>query len=347
MLKINNSPQQSREINRKINKIFEETNINPTPMNYLVWYHFFLGENQALVEAIKQLSKGAKSFNDYMGVRLYERFIEAPHTEKSDDYDFAVKKFIDDMLFKAKNLNTGMTDQSQLISDLTKDLTETKLAKKELESIAQSIVEAATIMQQNTEAFNAEVQSGSEEVKQLKKQLDEARKDALTDDLTQIGNRKAFNNLIQDLTLHHRHSPEPLCLILSDIDHFKSFNDTYGHPVGDSVLRYYAKILQHGATEKERVCRYGGEEFAILLRNTSLDEATQRAEQIRQNIESARLTLKDSSEPIKPITASFGISFFHGEEDDIETFINRADQSLYEAKEAGRNTVRDEMFNNL
>ena len=113
------------------------------------------------------------------------------------------------------------------------------------------------------------------------------------------------------------------------------------------MLRYYAKILQQDLTAKERVCRYGGEEFAILLRDTSLDEATQRAEKIRQNIENARLTLKDSSEPLKPITASFGISFFHGEEDSIDGFVKRADESLYAAKEAGRNTVLNEMLMDL
>lgn len=346
MLKLDNSPQQSRDIQRKINKIFEETDINPTPMNYLVWYHFFLGENRELVAEIKALAKGAKSFNDRMGIRLYEQFIEEPSSQEEEKYDYAVKKFVDNILYKMTDLNEGMNNKSQQIGSYAKDLKGAKLSKKDIDSIAQSILETAEKMQQSTAEFHEEIQNNTEEVRQLKKQLDAARKEALTDDLTQIGNRKAFNSLIQDLTLHHRHTPEPLCLIMTDIDHFKSFNDTYGHPVGDSVLRYYAKVLTQGSGPNEQVCRYGGEEFAILLRNVSIDEATQRAEQIRQNIADVRLTLKDSSEPIRQITASFGIAFFHGEHDDMETFIERADKSLYAAKESGRNTVVHEMMLN-
>jgi len=339
MIKVKNSPEKSLEIYQKIATIFEEVKINPTPLNYVVWYHYFLGENTDLSNEINALRDGAKSYTDRLGFRLYEQFIEESESSEQQEYDYAVRKFVNSMLHKMNSFSKDVNAQSLQIGTFAKDLKNPLLQSEELETIAEEILSAANMIQNSTEEIQNEVQNSSEEVYLLKKQLDEARAEALTDDLTQIGNRKAFNTTIQDLTLEFSQTEESLCLIMTDIDHFKKFNDTYGHPVGDSVLRYFANIMKKETNENETVCRYGGEEFAIILKNTTLEEAAERAEQIRQQLEETRLTLKGSTEPIKKITASFGVSYFNTEEDDIESFIERADKSLYAAKEAGRNTV--------
>ena len=339
MIKTKSTPEKSREVYSKVNKIFEETQIHPSPLNYVVWYHYFLGENKALIDEINQLPKGAKSYNDRLGNRLYEEFIEQSDSKEAQEYDYAVKKFFDNIIYQMNDFSQGVQTQSNKIGNFAKDMKNNRVKPEDIEKVAESILAAAESMQHSSEHMRDEVKNSSEEVKKLRKQLDEAKKEAMTDELTQVGNRKAFNNLIQDLTIEHLHEPESLCLIMTDIDHFKSFNDTYGHPVGDSVLRYFANIIKKNTNHNETVCRYGGEEFAILLRGTNLEQASERAEEIRQQIEAARLTLKNSSEPIRTITASFGISHFMGEHDNLDDFINRADKSLYAAKEAGRNTV--------
>lgn len=343
MLQLTSAPEQAKEISLKVNKIFAEADINPTPMNYLVWFHFFLGENTQLRKEIMELPNGAKSYTDRIGERIFEQLIEPEDTQEEIQYDYAVKKFVDSTIFKVNQLNNDIHSQSNNIDEMVSELKTAALSKKELAELADSIQQTASSMQQNTLQIHEEVQSRSAEVRELRLKLMEAKKESLTDELTKIGNRKLFNSIIQDLTLKQKHQPEPLCLIMTDIDHFKSVNDTYGHLVGDSVLRYYANILKGHIKDNEHVCRYGGEEFAVLLRNTSLNEAAQRAEQIRKNIADARLTLKGSKEPINPITASFGVSFYHGDSDDFEAFIERADKSLYSAKENGRNQVRLEM----
>ncbi|MEA1990362.1 MAG: GGDEF domain-containing protein [Pseudomonadota bacterium] len=342
MIKIKDTPAKSREIYAKISTLFSEADINPTPMNYLVWYHYFVGENIPLVDEINNLKGGAKSFTDRLGFRLYEQLIEEPESEAEKEYDFAVRKFVDGIFHKMNHFSTKIEDQSTQIGTYAQGLKNPHINASELEKIAEYITTAAAKMQTSTNEIRDEVQNSSDEVSQLKKQLDEARAEALTDDLTQIGNRKAFNSTIQDLTIEHSTSTEPLCLIMTDIDHFKSFNDTYGHPVGDSVLRYFANIMRADAKDNETVCRYGGEEFAIILKNSSIENAVERAEQIRTQLQAARLTLKGSSEPIKTITASFGVAQFKNTDDELEEFINRADKSLYAAKEAGRNTVMHE-----
>lgn len=340
MLKVKTSPDQAKEINRKVNKIFDKTDINPTPMNYLVWYHYFLGENEALIEEIKYLSKHNQKFNDRIGVRLYHDFIET-HNPDEEKYDYEVKKFVDNIVYSMNALHEDTLKRSSDISALSEQITEKKAA--DLKELAEALNNNAQILQKNSAKVHGNLVQNAKEINQLRKQLEEARKEALIDDLTELGNRKAFTSLLQDLTIYHKYKPEPMCLIMTDIDDFSDFNKNYGHHVGDSILRFYSKLLDDNTGQNAKVWRYGGEEFAILLRNSSLDEASQKAEEIREALQELKLSLKDSDDIIKTITASFGVAFFHGDEDNMHTFIERADRSLLKAKKSGKNQVVHEM----
>lgn len=340
MLKVKTSPNQAKDINRKVNKIFDKTDINPTPMNYLVWYHYFLGENAALVAEIKSLSKTNQKFNDRIGVRLYEEFIET-HNPEEEKYDFEIKKLVDNVVYSMNALNNDMKQRSNDINEVSDKLAES--SKEELQELAETLTKTAELIEANNAQVHANLITHSKEINQLRKDLEEARHEAMIDDLTQLGNRKSFNSLLQDLTIYHKYKPEPMCLIMTDIDNFHSFNNEYGHPVGDSMLRYYSKILEDNTDDNAKVWRYGGGEFAILLRNTTLDEATETAENIRESIAESRLTLRGSQDKIKPISASFGVSFYHGDSDCMYKFIDRADKSLIKAKDAGKNKVMHEM----
>jgi len=161
----------------------------------------------------------------------------------------------------------------------------------------------------------------------------------MQDELTEVGNRKAFNNAIQELMLDASENSSTLCIILNDIDFFKKFNDTYGHLVGDSVLRYYASLMKKSTSQNETICRYGGEEFAILLANSSLEEARIRSEQIRKAIQAAHLKRKDEDKPISTITASFGVACYKTNQETADDLIARTDKALYHAKSNGRNQV--------
>jgi len=344
MIKIQDTPQQAREIYAKINALFTKHNINPLPINYLVWYHYFRGKNLALTTEMTSILKNPGEFTDRLGLRLYEQFLEQEEMEAENKYDFAVRQFVDDIIQKLGDWNDNLEHHSKQMGACAIKLQESKSNSKDLEGIANYIAQTAISMQNSTNKIREEVKSNSDEVHTLRQQLNEAKAEALKDELTQIGNRKAFNSHLMDLTIEHKSKPHSLCLIMTDIDHFKSFNDTYGHPVGDSVLRYFSSIMRKTSPENEVLCRYGGEEFAIIIRDCSLEEATQRAESIRAQIEAARLTLKDSEQPIKTITASFGISHFKGHVDSLEDFIERADQSLYKAKKSGRNQVIHEQM---
>jgi diguanylate cyclase (GGDEF)-like protein len=162
----------------------------------------------------------------------------------------------------------------------------------------------------------------------------EAQNSAFTDPLTGVSNRRYFDQTFE----YHWQSigrHEPYCLVLLDIDHFKSINDTYGHSVGDEVLRIVAARLRDGLRKDDLLARYGGEEFAILLPRTNFESARHVAERLRITL--ARTSIDTSSGPIK-VTASFGLATYQDwmSQPDL---IREADYALYEAKSRGRNCV--------
>ena len=172
----------------------------------------------------------------------------------------------------------------------------------------------------------------SSDVTQEKEVELEIQKMALHDPLTGLYNRYKFDDTSQEqIALYARYKHE-VSLILCDIDHFKSFNDRYGHAVGDEVLKQIANTINDVVRESDTVARWGGEEFAVLLSNTSKDEAVKVAEKIRQAIETVDF------EGVDKITLSCGVSQLKENETQIHWF-NRVDEALYEAKNSGRNRV--------
>jgi diguanylate cyclase len=125
---------------------------------------------------------------------------------------------------------------------------------------------------------------------------------------------------------------------MADIDHFKQINDTFGHPVGDDVLRFFATILSSNLKGRDLAARYGGEEFALILPATKAAAAKQLVVQIMEQLAATNLVMSQGKMPIGKLTASFGIVELRGQ-DDADGLVTRADRKLYEAKRAGRNRI--------
>ena len=168
----------------------------------------------------------------------------------------------------------------------------------------------------------------------LRADLDSSVKMAVTDGLTGLYNRRYAE---QHLTRQLQNASMTTSVALLDLDHFKLINDTYGHPVGDDVLRQVADRLREGVRSVDLVARYGGEEFLVVMPGTDGEEAMQVAERLRQMICAAPIARLDGADAIPRVTASLGVATHAGSNGSVEGIIERADQALYQAKHDGRN----------
>ncbi|MFT5452451.1 MAG: diguanylate cyclase [Enterobacterales bacterium] len=173
------------------------------------------------------------------------------------------------------------------------------------------------------------------EAEHLKENLQQQQDRALTDPLTQLPNRHAYNERLNLEYNRWRRYNKPLCLVMGDIDLFKEVNDTYGHLAGDTALRETAKILKNGIRSTDFVARFGGEEFVILMPETKIKDATIAINQIRKSIQAQ--TIQEGSNIIQ-LTISFGVATFE-KDDNFSNVFARADKALYRAKDKGRNHV--------
>ncbi len=181
-------------------------------------------------------------------------------------------------------------------------------------------------------------QEGLEErEKELLEMNERLRFMSLTDGLTGLDNRRHLNDRIEEMFQHAQRVNEPFSVVMCDLDKFKSVNDTYGHQAGDEVLKQLAEILKEEAREIDRVGRYGGEEFLLLLPGTVLDAAVTFAERVRKHVERHTFTFPGGS---TKRTASFGVAGWpHPRINDSDSLVRMADDALYVAKETGRNRV--------
>ena len=163
--------------------------------------------------------------------------------------------------------------------------------------------------------------------------LEQTEAQALVDSLTNVRNRSAYNIKITQMMREFASSRDFFCLLVIDIDHFKKFNDTYGHKAGDRVLRSVAASIQGSLRASDLVFRYGGEEFVVILSSMQEDVAFKLAEKIRKNVEKEYIV--DKAKKLK-VTISLGIACVKESESEAQLF-ERADKAMYVAKRKGRN----------
>jgi diguanylate cyclase (GGDEF)-like protein len=163
------------------------------------------------------------------------------------------------------------------------------------------------------------------------------RSQSIRDPLTGLFNRRYLEEALELDLSRARRSGSPVSLILGDADHFKKFNDGFGHDAGDLVLRRIAEVMRANIRNGDLACRYGGEEFIIVLHAADTSEATARAETIRQEIESMEVTFRGQA--LGAVTISLGVATFPGHADDGAALITAADAAMYAAKRSGRNRV--------
>lgn len=193
-------------------------------------------------------------------------------------------------------------------------------------------------MAQPSERLGFRLKQSVQAIKTLEHTLDDVRREATTDGLTGIANRRAFDTILRETAAEAMNSGDDLSVLIVDIDHFKKFNDTWGHPTGDDVLRVIAATLQQTIRGQDTAARYGGEEFAVILPATPLPAAVAVGNNIRHACEKHELVTHDTEVSVGTITISIGAACYEPGEA-LANWIRRADGALYRAKEGGRNCV--------
>jgi diguanylate cyclase len=214
-------------------------------------------------------------------------------------------------------------------------------ASKDIAALRQTVDTLALAtkqVQRENKSLEKRLSESSAEVTKLREHLEQVRRDATTDGLTNLANRKAFDDELSRACAESDALGQTLTLAVIDIDHFKNFNDTWGHQTGDQVIRYVASVIGRVGAPPRFAARYGGEEFALIFPGENAEAAALTLEEIREEVSSRMLKRRSTNEDLGAITVSAGFAERRPGESGINV-MERADTALYASKRGGRNRV--------
>lgn len=308
------------------------------PRNYEIWYVYATGYNPELNKIVNETLARSGALSEADLEQIYDAYLsQLRNTDRIDKVGNRVVgeinevlSFINDALGSSLNYDQSLTGASEKLADARDSAA--------IHAIVENLLKSTHTMQENNRVLETRLAASKLEINTLQHSLEAIRAESLTDPLTSLGNRKYFDRALQEAVQEAREKQEPLCLMMFDIDYFKSFNDNYGHLTGDQVLRLVAMSLKQNVKGQDITARYGGEEFAVVLPNTALRQALTVADHIRRAVMSKELKKKSTGEILGRVTISAGVAALNST-DEAEMLIERADACLYAAKRNGRNRV--------
>lgn len=312
--------------------------VPPVPTNYLLWYSHFTDRNPDLSRTLREIEASGERLTPARCDELYEQFFGRQRTARMiDDSCEQINEAMGRLLDRTGGLKRDSGQYRQDLQDFDQSLSATS-DRAELHILVGRVLAATESMRCSVSELEDECSDVTARIGELQARLGRAEREANTDPLTGIANRRHLDACLYEATMQARTGEEPLSFLLLDLDHFKSLNDTFGHQVGDRVLKLMGQILVDSLKGRDLPARFGGEEFAVILPQTDLDGAQQIAEQIRSTVGRSRFRLKSSGRRLDQVTVSVGCSeYVPGEP--VAALVSRADRALYRAKRAGRNRI--------
>jgi diguanylate cyclase len=331
------SKRQSSELLRLIIPLMSKHAAGCTPVAYAVWYEYTAGMNPALEQALDGMIDSGGTLTAEQAQILHTKYILGRDEEAQEKLQSDFKRLVGDVSDAASSADEKAGEFVDALERRGAELKQVQDAQAAAH-VMHSLLGDTQEMRESVSVLKSELIASIQEVENLRKELERTQGQALIDPLTGLKNRRGVDKVIDDL-----HGPEGkglagCCLLMLDIDDFKRVNDTYGHLLGDKVIRTVAQLLVAAVKGKDMVARWGGEEFLILLPDTPLEGAKALAENIRSAVERGRIRRMDCSDHIGAVTISTGVALYQPRES-FEDLIQRADTALYAAKQSGRNRV--------
>ncbi len=311
-----------------------ENDLAVSPDNLLAAHGAFAGGNPGLARQITtQQQAGAAISQEWLD--------EITANQATERKDVAIERLIGKLEQNLDAFSKSSTAARSATSDYSSKLEAHVVELEQVQDTGQIITglaDLAKAMAERTRQVEQEMRKSEEEAKSLRRHLDRAKRDAEVDHLTGLPNRRAFEVLLET---HYREAQvevDSLSVAFCDIDHFKKVNDTHGHDAGDRVIKLIAQSLARISNDNCHVARHGGEEFVMLFRGLTPEEAQQRLDACREELAARNLVNRRTDEAIGQITFSAGVANVFGYADP-RAALKAADEALYRAKQSGRNKV--------
>ncbi|WP_182911820.1 GGDEF domain-containing protein [Sphingomonas cavernae] len=318
----------------RIGAFLERNGLEPTPDHYALAWEYFVAPHSALGWAVDRSIETEGGLSAGTAAVLLEQHRAKLSAEK-----------LTDMIGEARN---HIADGSQLVEQTRAHAKAYGTALKsemngmagstDMSSTVTALTELTQSMIQKTAEAEKQLRTAVRQMGDMQARLAAAEKLAESDALTGLANRRAFEKTLKRTIESCGQSKQPLAVAFCDIDHFKKINDTHGHATGDRVLKYVANLLSKVSNGNCHVARHGGEEFVILLKGRTVEEARDIVDKARADLASRNLTAKDTEKLIGKVSFSAGVAVLEpgGDGSDL---LHRADRALYRAKKDGRNRV--------
>jgi diguanylate cyclase len=324
------------EVARAAIEMMERAKVWPTALNFELWLHLVADPSGALAIEMQRLLSSGEQITDFVAEDLAHTFL--PKQRLHDQIRDAGDQLSQELATVSRAIQTAQKSSEaygEHLAGATQELS-AEMDSGELKSLVRGLASATNRAQSQNRELEQRLAESTAEVSRLRDHLVQVRRDATTDGLTNLANRKSFDEELERACADAEGGAVMLAVL--DIDHFKNFNDSWGHQTGDQVIRYVASVIGRVGAPPRFAARYGGEEFAMIFCGETAAQVEANLHEIREEVGSRRLMRRSTNEDLGAVTISAGFAVRRPAEPSA-SLMERADSALYASKHAGRNRV--------